>query len=107
MKFLSRIEEFLLVAVWKLRDEAYGITILEQVESDTSTKWPSGAVYGALSRLMNNGLLISHKGETRPERGGRHRIYYSLTREGKEKLAHIQAVSESLWNGVPKLKTER
>ena len=71
MNFLSRIEEILLLAIWKLGEEAYGISIREQVEKDTGTEWMSGAIYAPLARLLKNRFVSSKKGETRPERGGR------------------------------------
>ena len=106
MRFLSRIEEILLLAIWKLGETAYGISIMDLIERETDSPWPSGAVYGALGRLQNNGYIVARKGESRPERGGRHRIYYSLSAEGTDKLADIQRMQESLWAGMPKLSDE-
>ncbi len=106
MQFLSRIEEIILLAVWKLQDNAYGITIQEQVAKDTGTKWMSGAIYGPLSRLLKNGYIASSKGEARKERGGRHKIYYKLTPEGKKKLIAVQKVNKTVWADVPALEAE-
>ena len=106
MKFLSRIEEIILIAIWKLQNDAYGMSIREQVAKDTGVSFLSGAIYAPLGRLLNNGYVISEKGDPMPERGGRHRIYYRLTGLGKEKLIAIQAVNKSLWDGVPELKME-
>jgi len=106
MKFLSRIEEIILLAIWKLQNNAYGITIQNQVAKDTGTEWMSGAIYGPLSRLLKNGYVTSFKGETTAERGGRHKIFYKLTPEGKKKLIAIQHVNKAIWDGVPVLKPE-
>ena len=106
MKFLSRIEEIILLAIWKLQDNAYGITIQNQVVKDTGVEWMSGAIYGPLSRLLKNGYVTSFKGETIPERGGRHKIFYKLTPEGKKKLIAIQEVNNAIWSGIPILKPE-
>ncbi|MBD3415249.1 MAG: hypothetical protein GF421_12575 [Candidatus Aminicenantes bacterium] len=106
MEMLSRIEEILLIAIWKLKDNAYGISIREQVRSDTGVKWQSGAVYAPLNRLKKNGYVRTYKAEGSAGKGGRPRIYYQLTRLGKKKLATIQDVNESIWMGVPDLKKE-
>ena len=53
MDMLSRIEEILLLAIWKLKDNAYGISITHQVERDTGVKWVSGAIYAPLNRLID------------------------------------------------------
>lgn len=106
MKFLSRIEEIILLAIWKLGDNAYGITIRKQVTQDTGVKWVSGAIYGALGRLLKNGYVQSEKGEATAERGGRYKIYYSLSKEGTEKLSAMQKVNNSLWNNVSEITFE-
>ena len=106
MKFLSRIEEIILLAIWKLQDNAYGITIQNQVAKDTGVEWMSGAIYGPLSRLLKNGYVTSFKGETTAKRGGRHKILYKLTSEGKDKLIAIQEVNQAIWKDVPVLKSE-
>ncbi len=103
---LSRIEEILLLAIWKLKDNAYGISIREQVEKDTGAAWLSGAIYAPLNRLKKNGYVSAFQAETSSEKGGRPRIYYMLTRMGQTKLATLQEVSRTVWLGVPNLKEE-
>ena len=104
MQFLSRIEEILLLAIWKLGDNAYGITIREQVEKDTGVKWLSGAIYGPLSRLRKNGYVKSSSSENAADQRGRPRIYYQLTPVGKEKLQAIQMLNRVMWDDVPEVK---
>ena len=106
MQFLSRIEEIILIAIWKLQNKAYGMSIREQVAKDTGVNWLSGAIYAPLARLLKNGYVTSTKGEPSARRGGRHRIYYSLTPEGKKKLIAIQSVNKTLWAELPELKME-
>jgi len=104
MKFLSRIEEILLLTIWKLGENAYGISIRQQVELDTGVTWMSGAIYAPLQRLKKNGYVRTSQAEGAAEMGGRPRIYYSLTALGEEKLVSMQAINQSLWNQVPDLK---
>ncbi len=104
MAFLSRIEEILLLAIWKLEDDAYGIAIRHQVERDTGITWLSEAIYAPLSRLKDKGYIESVKAEKSTEKGGRPRIYYRLTPSGLGRLISVQEVSRSLWRGVPDLK---
>ena len=106
MDMLSRIEEILLLAIWKLGDDAYGISVREQVERDTGVKWISGAIYAPLNRLKKNGYVRTAQATGSAERGGRPRIYYQLTRLGMKKLAGIQEVNRSIWMDVPDLKKE-
>lgn len=107
MAFLSRIEEILLLSIWKLKDEAYGIAIRQQVEKDTGISWLSEAIYAPLSRLKDKGYVESIKAAESTEKGGRPRIYYRLSPSGLNKLISVQEVNRSLWYGVPDLKKER
>ncbi len=104
MNFLSRIEEILLLSIYKLKDNAFGISIREQVEKDTGIEWLSGAIYAPLSRLKKNGYVNAVEAEGSTGQGGRPRIYYNLSPRGMEKLAAIQQVNISVWDGVPNLK---
>ncbi|MFC1724423.1 PadR family transcriptional regulator [candidate division KSB1 bacterium] len=103
MNFLPKIEEILLLAIWKLDENAYGTTIIEQVEKDTGSSWVSGSVYSALARLKNNGSIRTVKIEKSSDGIGRPRIYYELTAAGRQKLMSAQKVTQSIWEGVPNL----
>jgi len=104
MTFLSRIEEILLLAIWKLNEDAYGIAIRRQVEKDTGLSWLSEAIYAPLSRLKDKGYVQSIKAKRSTEKGGRPRIYYRLTPSGLDRLISVQKVTRSLWEGIPDLK---
>ncbi len=106
MKLLSRIEEIILLAIWRLGDEAYGMSIREEVIKATGKKWLLGAIYGPLGRLQKNGYVISVKGEPSPERGGRAKVYYRVTKKGKEALVEIYRVQRSIWEGITPQKFE-
>ncbi len=103
MKLLSRSEEIVLLSIWKLQDNAYGITIREEIYKSTGQKWAIGAIYPPLHRLEKKGMVKTIKGEPMPERGGRSKVYYEVTDDGRKALAEIKRVSESIWRGVPSL----
>ncbi len=106
MIFLSRIEEILLLSIWKLGENAYGLSIRRRIENETGVKWMAGAVYAPLGRLKKNGYVSSFQAEVKTRKGGRPRIYYRLTPLGMDKLAAIQEINRSLWGAVPDLKKE-
>ena len=106
MKFLSRIEEILLLAIWKLKGDAYGMAIRELVEKETGMKWVSGAIYAPLNRLRKSGYVTTTRAEGTTERGGRPRIYYRITPLGMKRLISLQEVTQSIWNQVPDLKNQ-
>ena len=107
MKLLSRSEEIVLVTIWKLQGNAYGITIREKIYNDTGQKWSIGAVYAPLHRIQKKGLVKTHEGKPIPERGGRSKVYYEVTDKGKKALAEIKTVNESIWNEAPNLGMDR
>ena len=104
MKLISRIDELILIAIWKLGKNAYGMAIREEIMRATGMNWLLGAIYGPLARLHRHGLVDSVKGEPTPERGGRAKVYYELTPAGRTALRRIQDVSEEIWKGAGKIE---
>ena len=101
MKLLSRSEEIVLLAVWKLQEDAYGVTIRDRVNESTGQDWSIGAIYAPLHRLEKKGLVHTIEGEPVAERGGRRKIFYRVTPAGTEAMAEIKRVNESIWRDVP------
>lgn len=104
MKILSRSEEMILLAVWRLQAEAYGVSIREHLKEITGKDISIGGIYVPLDRLVRQGLLNSFQGEPTPERGGMSKRYYKLTREGHQALAETKQVHERMWAGLPELR---
>ena len=103
MKLLSRQEEIVLLSIWKLKDNAYGVTIRELISQITGKYWSIGSIYVPLERLTEKSLISSYQGETTKKRGGRSKRFYKISPKGMEALAEIKQVQEILWEGFPKL----
>ena len=103
MRLLTRTEEFVLLAVWRLQDEAYSIPLRRTLIELTGRTWSLGAVYMPLERLVKKGMLASYLSDSTPERGGRHKRIYHLTRAGKQALLDTHEVERKMWAGIPKL----
>ena len=101
MRLLTRSEEYVLLAVWRLQENAYGVSILEQVSKVTGYEWQIGAIYVPLEKLRKKGYLVKVKGEATAERGGRSKMMYRLTESGKRALKEIRAVQDTVWDGIP------
>jgi PadR family transcriptional regulator PadR len=101
MKFLSRSEEFVLLAVLYLQEEAYGVAIRNQLRKMTGESWAFGAVFVMLSRLEKKQLLASRLADPSPRRGGKSKRIYSLTPDGLEELATVRKVQTAAWKSVP------
>ncbi|MGD8778038.1 MAG: PadR family transcriptional regulator [Ignavibacteria bacterium] len=107
MKFLSRAEELLLLALWKITDEPYGVNIRQYVSDITGKYWSIGAIYVPLDRLENKGYVESYLANPTPERGGKSKRYYKITNDGLEALREIQRMNSTLWGDMPDLSTEK
>ena len=88
---LGRFEHFLLLAVVRLGDDAYGMTIRRQLADHTGRDIAVGAIYTALARLERRGLVQSWLGEPTPERGGKAKRHYRVLAAGKQALAKAEA----------------
>ncbi len=104
MKLISRIEELILVSIWRLQDQAYGLVILEEMTRVTGKTWMTGSVYASLANLLKRGLVEAVEGEPTPERGGRRKIFYSVTPVGQRALQRVEKVHAALWAGLPPFK---
>ncbi len=103
MKLLSRTEELLLLAIWKLQVNAYAVTIREHLKTITNKTWAFGALFISLERLVKKGLLDSYLSEPTRERGGRSKRIYNLTEDGLRALIEIRSINNSMWSDIPEL----
>lgn len=101
MKLLSRSEEIVLLIILKLKDNAYGVAIRKQLQSETGKQWSFGSVYTTLNTLTRRYFVSKHKGEPTSERGGRHKCLYHVTPEGKKALKEIKTIQERIWSNLP------
>lgn len=103
MKLLTRSEEYVLLAVWRLKGNAYTLSILDQISEVTGYKWQLGAIYVPLDKLREKGYLRKYKGDPTSERGGRSKYFYELTDDGKKALKEIKNIQENVWAGLEDL----
>ncbi len=101
MRLVSRIEEIILLSIWRLDHDAYGIAILEEVRKATGKAWLTGSIYACLARLLKHGLVESFEGDPAPERGGRRKIYYQVTPDGLQALKEVRKVNSAIWTDIP------
>ncbi len=102
MKDLSQAEETFLIAIWHLKDDAYGVSIRDRILELTGKKYTYGTLYGILDQLVRRGYSIKKEGDPTSERGGRRKLFYSLTENGFLALRNSYEVQRSLWNGINK-----
>lgn len=107
---LGEFELVLLLAVVRLNDEAYGVTIRRAIEDSTGRNVSAGAVYTALGRLEARGFVTSTPGETVPERTGMRRRYYRVRPEGARQvqraMRHVETMARGVMTQVARLASE-
>lgn len=101
MKDLTLSEIIFLLAIWRLEDNAYGVTIKRQVTKDTRKAYTYGTLYSSLDQLFKKGYVTKSAGPPTPERGGRSKIFYRLSRNGMIALKSARELQRSLWKGIP------
>jgi DNA-binding PadR family transcriptional regulator len=98
---LGEFEEIVMLTVAILHDEAYGIAIIEEMESRLKRKVSIGALQTVLRRLEKKGYLNSEFGEATKARGGKRKRFFSITAFGKKVLAEVKEQRLGLWNAIP------
>ena len=107
MKLTTRLEESILIAIWSLGENAYGISINRGVSQTIGKNYTMGALYFSLDRLFRNGYMHKIARNVSQEKGGRSRTYYRLTPKGKQALQEVRDYQISLWKGIPELAVDK
>lgn len=93
MSTLGELETLILLATLRLAEDAYGVSIRDEIRERTGRRLTRGAIYTALRRLERKGLLASEMGEPTPERGGRAKRFFTVTPAG---LATVRTATDNL-----------
>ena len=104
--YLGEFELMLLLAVIHLGDEAYGVPISRELEKYRGKDVAVGSVYAALERLEAKGLVSSTLGDPTPERGGKAKRFFRITKEGLRQVHETRRVLTRLWQSIPDLKSD-
>lgn len=101
--YLGEFQEIVLLTILVLAENAYGITIQDEIGQRTGREVSRGALHTALTRLDEKGFISSEYGGATAERGGRRKRYYQVTTLGKKALQEAKSVRDDLWSAVPKV----
>lgn len=99
--FLGEFEEVVLLTVAILDEEAYGVTVTQEIEQKTGRAVGFSTVHTTLQRLEEKGFLASRMGGATAERGGRRKRFFTVTAAGRRALAEVKQVREQLWEALP------
>src|ERR1700685_1496408 len=98
--YLGEFEHIIMLALLRLEDRAYGVTVRQEIESRTQREVSIGAVYATLERLETKGYVRSHRGEPTPERGGRSKRFFRVTAKGLTAVNRTHHALRSMIQGL-------
>jgi len=98
--YLGEFEHIIVLALLRLEDRAYGVTVRQEIELRTHREVSIGAVYATLDRLETKGYVKSHRGDPTPERGGRSKRFFRVTGKGVAAVNRTRAALESMTEGL-------
>lgn len=107
MDLLTKHEEILMIAIFRLRGEAYGARLKRFVFETTGKDWNYGNLYCTLDQLVKKRYLDKSTGNPTNERGGRSRNYYNITKAGLNVLQESMRINYALWDGIRELDVKR
>ena len=97
---LGEFEQVVLLAILRLGDRAYGVTMREEIRDCTNREPTPGALYTTLDRMEEKGLVRSRLGDPTPQRGGRAKRFFQVTAAGVEAVARAQRAYRQLVRGL-------
>jgi DNA-binding PadR family transcriptional regulator len=99
-RFLGEFEQMVLLAILQLKDEAYAVSILKELDTRVGRSVSRGTLYKTLERLETKGLLQWSPEDGPPERGGHPRRLFSVTGRGVSALQESREAFLRLWDGL-------
>jgi DNA-binding PadR family transcriptional regulator len=101
---LGEFEQIVLLAILHLAAEGqagvYGVPIADEIERRTGRLASRAAVYIALRRLEQRGLVTTWMGAPVAARGGKARRCVKVTRTGLEALRSSRHAIDRMWAGL-------
>jgi DNA-binding PadR family transcriptional regulator len=97
---LGEFEQVVLLAILRLEQNAYGVSIRSEIAVCTGREISPGALYTTLDRLEERSLVTSRFGDPTPQRGGRAKRYFKVTAAGLKAVARAQQAYRRLLRGV-------
>ena len=104
--YLGAFEEIVLLAVCVLGEDAYGVSVADEINGQAGRPVHLSAVHTALYRLEEKGLLRSGLGGATPSRGGRRKRLYGITAAGRNALREARTLRDGFWRRIPSVGWE-
>ena len=100
MKELTKLEELVMMAIWRLKDDAYGVQIKSKVKELVRREYFYNTLYTTFDQLTRKGYITKHFGEPSAIRGGKRKVYFHVTKEGRAALENAFKRHNRIWAGI-------
>ena len=97
---MGEFEHLVMLAALRLGRDAYGVSIIEEIEQRTGRDVSQAAAYLTLKRLEEKGWLEGRQEEGDEKRGYRERRCFDLTEQGRRRLERSRTELTSMWEGL-------
>ncbi len=98
--YITRNDEMILLAILKLGEGAYLVSIRDYLNESTRQKWSIGNLFVAFEKLESTGYITADIGKPSSKRGGKAKKFYSVTKFGIQALKTVKSVQDGLWNDM-------
>ncbi|MGA8152029.1 MAG: helix-turn-helix transcriptional regulator [Terriglobales bacterium] len=103
--YLGEFEHIIVLALLRLADRAYGVTVRQEIEFRIKREVSIGAVYATLDRLETKGYIKSHRGDPTPERGGRSKRFFRVTPKGMAAVNRTHRALQNMTAGLDLIRS--
>ena len=101
MKKLTVFEETVMLAIYRLKENAYSVTIHQKIFEMTGKDVIVGTLFNTLKQMYRKGYLNKKKGKPVHEKGGKSIMYYNIAKEGFLALAQTRSMHDKIWENIP------
>jgi len=107
LSLLGEVEQLVLLAVLRLGDDAYAVTIRALILEETGASLSRGTVYVTLERLKRKGYVTSWFSEPQAVRGGKSRRFFRVNATGISAVRAAKGAVDRLAEGTIVASPER
>jgi DNA-binding PadR family transcriptional regulator len=100
MKELTKLEELVMMAIWRLEDDAYGVKIKNKVKEISGKEYFYNTLYTTFDQLTRKGYISKHFGEPSSVRGGKRKVFFHISKEGRDALEDAFKRHNRIWAGI-------
>jgi PadR family transcriptional regulator PadR len=100
--YLGELDELILLRVALLKQDAYGVSIADELQKQAGRSISISAIHAVLFRLEEKGFVQSTMGGATAVRGGRRKRLFNITAYGRDALEELRDTRNLIWKLILK-----